>query len=54
MDGANAALDVVLPADAGYYIVAPEQTADSTKIALFRDWLVRSVAKRSQTAARAG
>jgi LysR family glycine cleavage system transcriptional activator len=37
--------DVVLPADAGYYIVAPEETADTTKIALFRDWLVRSVAK---------
>ena len=36
--------DVVLPADAGYYIVAPDETADSTKIALFRDWLIRSVA----------
>lgn len=39
--------DVVLPADAGYYFVAPEETADTTKIALFRDWLVRSVAKSS-------
>jgi hypothetical protein len=47
MDGANAALDV-------YDIVAPEETADSTKIAPFRDWLVRSVTKISQTAARAG
>ena len=36
--------DVVLPADAGYYIVAPEETADTTKIALFCDWLARSVA----------
>ena len=36
--------DVVLPADAGYYVVAPEETADTTKIALFRDWLARSVA----------
>jgi LysR family transcriptional regulator, glycine cleavage system transcriptional activator len=35
--------DVVLPADAGYYIVAPEETADAPKIALFRDWLTRSV-----------
>jgi LysR family glycine cleavage system transcriptional activator len=43
--------DVVLPADAGYYIVAPEETADMTKIALFRDWLVRSVAKKMDTAA---
>jgi len=35
--------DVVLPADAGYYIAAPERTADSAKIALFRDWLIGSV-----------
>jgi LysR family glycine cleavage system transcriptional activator len=43
--------DLVLPADAGYYIVAPEETADTMKIALFRDWLARSVAKRSDTSA---
>ena len=36
--------DVVLPADAGYYIVAPEETADLTKIVLFRKWLTQSVA----------
>ena len=36
--------DVVLPADAGFYIVAPEETADTPKIALFRDWLTGSVA----------
>jgi LysR family glycine cleavage system transcriptional activator len=41
--------DLVLPADAGYYIVAPEETADTTKIALFRDWLVHSVAIGSDT-----
>jgi LysR family transcriptional regulator, glycine cleavage system transcriptional activator len=35
--------DVVLPSDAGFYIVAPEDTADAPKIALFRDWLLRSV-----------
>ena len=35
--------DVVLPADAGFYIVAPEETADTPKIALFRDWLLASV-----------
>lgn len=35
--------DVVLPADAGFYIVAPEETADSPKIALFREWLIASV-----------
>jgi LysR family transcriptional regulator, glycine cleavage system transcriptional activator len=36
--------DVVLPADAGFYIVAPEDTADTAKIALFREWLIGSVA----------
>jgi LysR family transcriptional regulator, glycine cleavage system transcriptional activator len=36
--------DLVLPADAGFYVVAPEETADTPKIALFRDWLMRSVA----------
>jgi LysR family glycine cleavage system transcriptional activator len=35
--------DVVLPADAGFYIVAPEDTADSPRIALFREWLIASV-----------
>ena len=35
--------DVVLPADAGFYIVTPEATADTPRIALFRDWLIGSV-----------
>ena len=43
--------DLVLPADAGYYIVAPEETADTTKIALFRDWLVHLVASGASAAA---
>jgi LysR family glycine cleavage system transcriptional activator len=43
--------DLVLPADAGYYIVAPEETADATKIALFRDWLVHLVASGASAAA---
>jgi LysR family transcriptional regulator, glycine cleavage system transcriptional activator len=38
--------NVVLPAEAGYYIVAPEETADAPKIALFRDWLLASVGSR--------
>lgn len=38
--------DLVLPADAGYYIVAPQETADATKIVLFRDWLSQSVTPR--------
>lgn len=39
--------DVVLPADAGFYVVAPEETADTPKIALFRHWLLGSVAPGS-------
>ncbi len=35
--------DLVLPSDAGFYIVAPEETSDTPRIALFRDWLVSSV-----------
>jgi LysR family glycine cleavage system transcriptional activator len=33
---------VVLPQDAGYYVVAPQATAASPKIARFRDWLIAS------------
>jgi len=35
--------DVVLPANAGFYVVVPEATADTPKVAAFRDWLVASV-----------
>ena len=45
--------DVILPSDAGFYIVAPEETADAPKIRLFRDWLVGSVA-RDAAASRSG
>jgi LysR family glycine cleavage system transcriptional activator len=37
-----APFDMVLPADAGYYVVAPEAAAETPKIALFRDWLIAS------------
>ncbi len=37
-----APFDVLLPQDAGYYIVTPEATADAPKIKLFREWLVQS------------
>ena len=43
--------DLVLPSDAGYYIVAPEETADTKKIALFRDWLLRSAATGTEPSA---
>jgi LysR family transcriptional regulator, glycine cleavage system transcriptional activator len=39
--------DIVLPADAGFYVVAPEASADTPRIALFRDWLIGSVAPGS-------
>jgi LysR family glycine cleavage system transcriptional activator len=35
--------ELVLPSDAGFYVVAPEETADAPTIALFRDWLIASV-----------
>ncbi len=37
-----APFDTVLPQDAGYYVVAPEATANDQNIALFRDWLIAS------------
>ena len=37
-----APFDMVLPQDAGYYVVSPEVTADAPKIARFRDWLIAS------------
>ncbi len=36
--------DLVLPAQAGFYTVAPEETADQPKIKLYREWLIKSVA----------
>ena len=37
-----APFDMVLPQDAGYYVVTPEATADASKIARFREWLIAS------------
>jgi LysR family glycine cleavage system transcriptional activator len=37
-----APFDMVLPQDAGYYVVTPETTADAPKIVRFRDWLIAS------------
>ena len=37
-----APFDLVLPSDAGYYVVAPESVADTPRIAKFRDWLLKS------------
>jgi LysR family glycine cleavage system transcriptional activator len=38
-----APFDTVLPAEAGYYVVAPEAMAHAPNIALFREWLFASV-----------
>ena len=35
--------DVKLPVEAGFYVVAPQATAEEAKIALFRDFLLASV-----------
>jgi LysR family glycine cleavage system transcriptional activator len=37
-----APFDTELPQDAGYYVVTPAATAEVSKIALFRDWLIAS------------
>jgi LysR family transcriptional regulator, glycine cleavage system transcriptional activator len=33
---------ITLPADAGFYLVYPEATADAPKLAAFRQWLLAS------------
>jgi LysR family transcriptional regulator, glycine cleavage system transcriptional activator len=37
-----APFNIALPQDAGYYVVAPIGRAESTKITLFREWLIAS------------
>ncbi len=39
-----APLDISLPIEAAYYVVAPEQTADLPKIKAFREWLITTLA----------
>jgi LysR family glycine cleavage system transcriptional activator len=40
-----APFDIRVPAKSAFYVVAPEATADSPKIALFRDWLVAAASR---------
>jgi LysR family glycine cleavage system transcriptional activator len=49
-----APFDVVLPQDAGYYVVAPEAAADQPGIARFRDWLIASARPGAPPDARGG
>jgi LysR family transcriptional regulator, glycine cleavage system transcriptional activator len=46
--------DVKLPAEAGFYVVAPQETAETPKIALFRDWLIKSVTPGAKAPPPAG
>ena len=39
---------VILPAEAGYYLVGPTETAEVPKVALFREWL-RQLAQRDMS-----
>jgi LysR family glycine cleavage system transcriptional activator len=39
-----APFDIMIPKDAGYYVVSPRSTAETPRIALFRDWLMKSAA----------
>jgi LysR family glycine cleavage system transcriptional activator len=41
-----APFNLVLPSKAGFYVVMPERTADTPKIAQFRDWLIASASDR--------
>ncbi|MGO4713974.1 transcriptional regulator GcvA [Bradyrhizobium sp. 2TAF24] len=43
--------DITLPADAGFYLVAPQATANAPKLNAFRDWLV-AAAKRGDQPSR--
>lgn len=46
-----APFDLKLPAEAAYYFVAPEYTANQPKIAAFREWLLEVVKERPPDAA---
>jgi LysR family glycine cleavage system transcriptional activator len=38
--------EISLPADAGFYLVAPEAAAETPKLAAFRNWLLASIPAR--------
>jgi LysR family glycine cleavage system transcriptional activator len=39
--------DISLPADAGFYLVSPEASADTPKLKAFRDWLISQIKPKS-------
>jgi LysR family glycine cleavage system transcriptional activator len=40
--------DIRLPADAGFYLVSPEASADTPKIKAFREWLLAPTAAKAE------
>jgi len=40
--------EITLPVDAGFYLVSPEITADSPKLAAFRNWLKETVKSKPE------
>ena len=43
-----APFDVTLPIDVGFYLVCPEQSADTPKISAFREWLLATAKRDTQ------
>jgi LysR family transcriptional regulator, glycine cleavage system transcriptional activator len=39
--------EIVLPADAGFYLVSPETRADSPKLSAFREWVVAAAKNKT-------
>jgi LysR family glycine cleavage system transcriptional activator len=44
-----APFDVTLPIDVGFYLVCPEQAADTPKISAFREWLLATAKRDTQS-----
>jgi LysR family transcriptional regulator, glycine cleavage system transcriptional activator len=39
--------EIALPADAGFYLVSPEATADPPKLRAFRNWLLAATQNKT-------
>jgi LysR family glycine cleavage system transcriptional activator len=39
--------EIALPADAGFYLVSPEATADPPKLRAFRNWLTAAAQNKT-------
>ena len=45
--------NIALPADAGFYLVSPETTADTPKLSAFRQWLKASIHAKTEELSKA-